>query len=215
VERISGAGPLNFAVGADLAFYSDGWALVFPDHIDVTSPPPEGVEHLQARNHLFEAGAFDLRESHLLLTLEGRSVEPVRVIGLRSRVIARYGSLSGAVVRSPSAGEHRIADTHFDLDDDESSARVDDGQAYFHSYTITLGRGESFMFRIMGRVEHTGCEWELLLSYSHGGTDHELVIDNAGRPFRTAARDERSTAVYDWAWYEQPSRLVPRGIADE
>jgi hypothetical protein len=209
VERVSGSEPLNVAVGADIGFYSDGWAVVLPDDVDSRSTPAEGLDdHLRARKHLFESGAFDLRDSHLLLTLEGRSVDSVRVTGLYSRVSRRQAPLSGAVVGSPSAGEQEIVAAHFDLEQDEAPARTDDGREYFDNYVLTLGRGESFTYRIVARVEHSACEWELVLSYSHRGTEYELAVDNAGQPFRTAARSERVASSYEWAWYEQPPRLV-------
>jgi hypothetical protein len=210
MERVVGTDPLNIAVGADVGFYSDGWSVVLPRDVGARSTPAEGLyEHLQARNHLFLAGAFDLRETYLLLTLEGRSVDPVRVSGLRSRVVTRQPPLSGAVVRSPSAGEQRIVAAHLDLEEDDAPARGDDGHEYFRDYVLTLGRGESFMYRIIARVERSTCEWELVLNYSHRGAEHELVVDNAGEPFRTAARAEQVAGTYEWAWYEQPSRLVP------
>jgi hypothetical protein len=214
LERISGSEPLVTTVGADIGFYSDGWALVLPNDINSQSTPPRGIEHLQARNYLFEAGAFDLRESYLLLTLEGRSLEPVRVTGLRSRVLSRAEALSGAVVSSPSAGEQKIVAAHFNLDDDEAPARSDDGHEYFRDYSLTLGRGESFMYRIIARVERSSCEWVLLLNYSHRNAHHELVIDSAGTAFRTAARTEEVAAFYNWAWYEQPAGLVQAPASD-
>lgn len=213
VERVSGTDPLNVAVGADIGFYSDGWSVVLPRDVDALSTPAEGLDdHLLARNHLFEAGAFDLRETYLLLTLEGRSVDLVRVTGLHSRVSARQPPLSGAVVSSPSAGEQKIVAAHFDLEHDEAPARSDDGHDYFRDYVLTLGRGESFTYRIIGRVADSACEWELVLSYSHRGAEHELVVDNAGQPFRTAAHSEHVAGSYQWAWYEQPPRLVPSTI---
>jgi hypothetical protein len=213
VERASGTDPLNVAVGSDIGFYSDGWSLVLPRDVDALATPVEGFDdHLLARNHLFEAGAFDLRETYLLLTLEGRSVDLVRVTGLHSRVNTRQAPLSGAVVSSPSAGEQQIVAAHFDLEQDEAPARSDDGHEYFRDYVLTLGRGESFTYRIIAHAEHSACEWELVLSYSHRGAEHELVVDNAGQPFRTAARSEQVAGSYEWAWYEQPPRLVPRTI---
>lgn len=208
LERVSGAEPLNVAVGADIGFYSDGWAVVLPHDVGPREMPPQGIEHLQARNHLFEAGAFDLRQTHLLLTLEDRSVDSVRVTGLRSRVTRRDAPLSGAVVRSPSAGEQRIVAAHFDLEREEAPARSDDGHEYFRDYTLTLGRGESFMYKIIASAQRSSCEWELVLDYLHRGVQHQLVVDNAGRPFRTAAPSPEVVASYEWAWYEQPSRLV-------
>jgi len=182
MERVAGTDPLNIAVGADIGFYSDGWSLVLPHDVDARTTPPEGLEHLQARNRLFETGAFDLRETHLLLTLEGRSIDPVRVTGLRSRVRERHAPLSGAVVHSASAGEQRIVAAYFDLEQDEAPARSDEGHEYFSDYVLTLGRGESFMYRIIARAERSACEWELLLNYSHGGARHEVVVDNVGEP---------------------------------
>lgn len=208
MERVSGAAPLNVAVGTDVGFYSDGWSVVLPHDLDAPTTPPQGLEHLQARSHIIEAGAFDLRETHLLFTLEGRSVEPVRVSGLRSRITARQAPLSGAVVSSPSAGEQQIVAAHFDLDEDEAPARSDDGHEYFRKYTLTLGRGESFMYRIIARVDRSACEWELVVTYSHRSAEHELVVDHAGEPFRTAARSEHVAGSYQWAWYEQPPRLI-------
>lgn len=208
MERVSGTDPLNVAGGADVSYYSDGWAVVLPHDLDARTTPPQGLEHLEARSRLFEVGAFDLRETHLLFTLEGRSVDPVRVTGLRSRITARQAPLSGAVVRSPSAGEQQIFAAHFDLDQDEASACSEDGYEYFRDYTLTLARGESFMYRIIARVERSACEWELVVNYSHRDSERELVVDNAGEPFRTAARSEQVAGSYEWAWYEQPSRLI-------
>ena len=207
VERVAGSEPLNAAVGADLGFYSDGWSVALAHDVGPGETPPQGLEHLEARNRLFEAGAFDLDESHLLLTLEGRSVDPVRVTGLRCRVTSRSTPLSGAVVRSPSSGEQPIVAAQFDLEQDEARAR-ENGVEYFRDYTLTLGRGESFMFRIVASVERSTCEWELVLDYMHRGAQHELVMDNAGRPFRTAAAAEQLEGSYEWAWHGPPPRLV-------
>ncbi len=214
VERVTGAEPLNVAVGADIGFYSDGWSLVLPNDVDARTTPPAGIDHLEARNYLFEAGAFDLRETYLLFTLEGRSVDPVRVTNLRSRVAVRKDPLSGAVVSSPSAGEQRIVAAHFDLEQNEATAHSEDGHEYFRDYVLTLGRGESFMYRIVARVAHSTCEWELVVNYSHRGLEHELVIDNSGTPFRTATRSEQVAGAYQWAWYEHPARLVEAPSAD-
>jgi hypothetical protein len=215
IERVGGTDPLNVTVGADVGFYSDGWSVVLPHDVDGLTTPPEGIEHLEARNHLFEAGAFDLRETHLLLMLEGRSVDPVRLTGMRSRVLARADPLSGAVVVSPSAGEQRIVATYFDLEQDEAPARSDDGYEYFGGYTLTLGRGESFFYRIIARAEHSACQWEIALSYSHRGAVHELVLDNAGQPFRTSAESEQVAGDYEWAWHTPPPRLVRRSTSGE
>jgi hypothetical protein len=207
VERIAEKDPLGVVVGADVGFYSDGWSVVLPRDLDESTTPAEGLDHLEARTRLVEAGASDLRETHLLLGLEGKSRDPVKITGLRSRVRSRQAPLGGAMVRSPSAGEQRIVAALFDLDQDESVARSDDGQDYFHSYELVLGRAELFTYRIVARVERSAAEWELVLTYSHRGVGHELILDAAGEPFRTAARSN-TVRQYEWAWYERPSRVV-------
>jgi hypothetical protein len=215
IERVGGTDPLNVTVGADVGFYSDGWSVVLPHDVDRRSRPPEGIEHLQARNHLFEAGAYDLRETHLLLMLEGRSVDPVRITGIRSRVVARADGLSGAVIVSPSAGEQRIVATYFDLEQDQAPARSEDGHEYFRDYTLTLGRGESLVYTIIARAERSACEWEIVLNYSHRGVDHERVVDHVGQPFRTAATSKHLAGAYEWAWHTPPPRLVRRSAGNE
>jgi hypothetical protein len=210
VERIAGAEPINATIGADQGYYSDGWSLILDRDIDKESKLLNELEQLGERSILVESGAFDLAETHLLLCLEGRSVDTVRITGLRAVLLTRREPLSGAIVVSPSAGAQEIVKVQFDLDSRHPRALTEEGNDYFGDYVFTLSRGETIMFQIVGSVRQATCEWELIVDYVHRGSKNELRLDNAGTPFRTAARSKVVGAEYEWAWYEQPPRLLLR-----
>ena len=208
IETVVGDGPIRAVVGADAAFYSDGWSLLLPHKLTEEDHPPSEVTSADVQSWLRDRGAYDADTSHLQLALESRSRDVVLITGICAHIIRREPLLNGALVTSPSAGENVITALVFDLDTRDPQAKTQEGGVYFGDYYISLSHREAHVFRIAAHVERDAVAWEIDVHYTLRGKNRILRLNNDGEPFRTAP-SSGAVERYHWSWWDPPPRLVP------
>ena len=208
-ERAVGDAPLLAAVGANSAVNSDGWEIALPGELLGNDYPKPGVTHLQARAHLSALGGYDVEESRIRVALEGRSVDTVIVTGMRARIGHTEPPIADTLVQSPSAGAGTVMVLTFDLDKDDPQALSQDGSNPFAGGYITLSRGEIQIFELIGRAGTRACAWRLEIAFRHRERQKLMLVPDAEQPFRTTPRAASFARSYHWAWFEQPSRIIP------
>lgn len=214
VERLSGDGPIQALIGADGAFYSDGWTVAMPHTLAPEERPqfqsrPSAEE---VRSWFSQRGAYDGDASFLRLTLVGRSREPILINGMTARILAREPAAAGSIITYPSAGENQVIAVEFDLDREQPQATTD-GEPYFADYSLALADREAQEMRIVARATAAAVQWELEIAYTWRGERHFLRLDNGGEPFRTTPVEDRPDR-YVWQWWDESPSLASQEPPD-
>jgi hypothetical protein len=218
-EAVRGDGPLLVAAGFDSGVYSDGWAAVVPGPPGFARAGEDVTDCASLLEAARGAGAADVGSTWLSVLMEGRTHKDVAITGMRATVLRRGAPLTDTHVSCPSAGDASAVGIAFDLDEERPVARIlqDDGSAgdpYFGSSVVTFTEGEVVPFQIAGATSRSYVEWVVEVDLLVDDRRETVRIDDGGAPFRTTAGrpagDYRS--FVQWAWYEDPPRLV---VGDE
>lgn len=187
----------------------DGWAVVLDHDLADTDYPPKGTSPAtDARAWLMDREAFDLQDSRLRLELENTSESTISVVGIGARVESRAAPLSGAIIRSASAGERAAIPIELRLDDELPLARSPDGSPYFSHHFIELAPGELQVVNVTARARLSAVEWTIEVTCVHDGARFTLDVAGERGAFRTAA-SAPSASEFEWVWFEHPAHLQP------
>jgi hypothetical protein len=174
-------------------------------------PPPPVPQ--DARTWAATQAAVHGRETNVRITLQGRSSTAVVLEALRVRVVGRTDPVPGNSYAMSSGCGGSITPRHFavNLDADRpiahSVAGSNEGDpipAVRLPYRVSAEDPEVLM--VNARTENCGCAWYLELDWSSAGRTGTLLIDDAGRPFRTSAikglpRHGYDTEARAWGTY--------------
>lgn len=137
-----------------------------------------------------QQGAVDPETVSIKLVLEGNRDRPIRIIDLRP-VKRCQPPLSGTLLFSPPQGSDDSVGILFDLDqarpDPVAADRVEEGENYFSTHTVSLKRGEQQTFQIYAGTARQYCEFSLQLTIVADGKTLTQTVDNHGQPFRVTA----------------------------
>lgn len=226
IERIRGEPSVLFSLGFDDTFYSEGFTLVLPASREVDTNTFDGVDGCTSlREAGRQAGAADYFGTFLQLIAEGRTLKDVAIVGIQARIVRRDKRANGALISCESAGAVDVIALGLNLDEPEPVARTINEESgkfeepwFSQDSAVTLTKGELLPFRITATTKKSYVEWELEIQMIIDGEREEMVLDNEGEPFRTTAPLARPTDYerrYEWAWYEQPPKLVVSKPSDE
>jgi hypothetical protein len=226
IERIRGEPSVLFSLGYDDTFYSEGFLLVLPASREVDTNTFAGVDDCTSlRESGRQAGAADYLSTFLHLIAEGRTLKDVVIVGINARIVRRDTRATGALISCVSAGAVDVIALGLNLDEPEPVARsVNEESGKFEEpwfgqdSAVTLTKGELLPFRITATTKKSYVEWELEIRMIVDGEREEMVLDDDGEPFRTTGPLPRSSDYerkYEWAWHQQPPRLVVSKPSDE
>ncbi|SER27067.1 hypothetical protein [Actinokineospora terrae] len=133
------------------------------------------------------------------ISLVGNRDEPVRLIGIRTRVLRRTPPWDGTLVGHPPQAERDVRLVVTDLDDPDGAVRVQQGpgapeRPYLETKAISLPRGDDIVLQLTAAVGASHCEWELELTVAYGEEPGQTLRVRAdgtetGPAFTTSAWD--------------------------
>jgi hypothetical protein len=207
----SGSSPVLVSV-QHLPGQSDGcgdW-IVNKSPQDLT-PMPSNPDLSTQENWIYNNDAADTKSTWLEVTVQGQSSRPVVLTDLQFIVVHRnYGPIPGALVGNACGGP--IIGRFIEVDLSKQPVRIIasykdqmpspnepawDLKPVIFPYTVSATDAEEFM--IIADANQCDCEWYAELSWSANGKNGESIINDQGRPFRTAPYTRvRNTYSFDW-----------------
>jgi hypothetical protein len=207
--------PLRLSVARE----EEGFILQIPSRgkAAVHLAHAHGCDGLEAEAR--DAGGADMSATLLRLLIEGRSSGTVTITSMRALIISRGWPRAGALAFCQGGGEVSPIRLTFDLDSAKPIALRMNGNAdrarpvgpYFgSSHLVTVAQHEVVPFELSGITDNHFVVWKIEVTADVDGGTHTFVVDDHGRPFRTAAlRNARQYhPVYDWRWDLHPQRLM-------
>ncbi|GLW90567.1 hypothetical protein [Actinokineospora globicatena] len=161
-----------------------------------------------ADTRVLVGGVAKAANSHRI-SLVGNRDGPVRVIGVRTRVLRRAEPWTGALVALTPQGEHDVRQVVTDLDDPDGAVLLragpdDPGRPYLEVKAVTVARGEDVVIQLTAAVGRSHCEWELELTVGQGsGPDEVLRVRADG----TDSGPAFTTTAWDSAWRYRGGRF--------
>ncbi len=207
VEAIAYDGPIEVTLGTDAAMLSKTWTVFMPEEIPKSIWDLQGVPSLEARAELIAEGAIGTSPSLLNLTVVNRSDATVILRGMSALVESRSPVPDGHFIWSPPAGDSRSIRVHFNLDQPDPHAELEDGRPYFTDNSIILHKNEARVFSISASTQKSVVRWRVALNLVHRGKEQALIV-NADEDPQSCSPAPASRPDLTWAWFEQPPRLV-------
>lgn len=142
---------------------------------------------------LKQKGAVKVGSLDIVLNLEGRWSETVRIDDVTPVALDRQRPVAGTLVCDPAAGSGNTERMHFDLDDTHPLARVDKSghndadQPYFANRSITLQQRELATVHITASTTRSDVRFRLAVSMTAGTQHQTLTVDQNGSPFEVSA----------------------------
>jgi hypothetical protein len=136
-------------------------------------------------------GGVDPSLSIVKIVVEGNRDNAVRILGMRALKHCQ-APLTGTLFLDPTAGADDSVMIGFDLDSDDTNARVATQvsiglRPYFGSKTISLKGGEQQVLQIFAATSRYYCEYRLQMTVLDEGRTVTEVIGNGNAPFRVTS----------------------------
>lgn len=168
--------------------------LPVQDEASLDAPPPDCRDR---REWAWSLDGADADESRAAVTLRGGRDGEVSLDSMRVEVVSRTPLQGGIVAACPVGGAS--ADIH-GLEVDLDAAQV---TFVNHGATaparFTLAKGETEAFDVHATVSGPQVvEWRLVLEVVDGATRKRVVVDDDGKPFRTAGTVGPRTPMVVW-----------------
>ncbi|GAA2969596.1 hypothetical protein [Actinokineospora diospyrosa] len=151
---------------------TSGW--VIPDRGDAPIPYRDGLP----------ADAVASSGTVVTVTVQGLTGKAVVLQGMSVEVVRRSPAPAGVYLPSVCAGDLRPRKYSVALDAAEPQVVAEAGAGGF-PYRVSETEPEQFVITVLTKAGDV--QWRLLLSWTSGTESGELVVDDNGKPFRTAA----------------------------
>ncbi len=191
-----------------------GYWIVNKPPQDLT-PMVSNIEDLSAlESWVYDNNAADTYSTELEVTVQGLTSRPVVLTDLQFIVVRRnYGAIPGALIGNACGGPEsgRYIEVNLSKQPVRIVASVPDRFGGSNEpawqlkpviFPYTVSATDTEIFKIIADANQCDCEWYAKLYWSTDGKNGESIIDDQGRPFRTAPY-QRVTATYS---YDQNSR---------
>jgi hypothetical protein len=149
----------------------------------------------EVHDKLYKAGGIDVNVSLMKIIVEGRRNTPVIITGMRALVEKDAPTTAFTLIGPGPQGNAATGKVAFNLDEDDPIARVPTsadidrseyfGLPYFSDNTVSLARGEKYVFQVTASTQLYDVKWRVELSIQVDGDEQRLVIDDNGKPLRT------------------------------
>lgn len=165
-------------------------------------PPPPAAQ--DARTWASAQGALHGRDTHVRISVQGRSSTAVVLEALRVRVVTRAAPVQGNAYSMDQGCGGALTPRYFsvDLDADRPVAHSRPGgdeegpiPAVKMPYRVSAEDPEVLL--VTAATEGCDCGWYLELDWSSQGRTGTVRIDDHGRPFRTSAIKGLPRYTYD------------------
>jgi hypothetical protein len=197
------------------------WSLAFAEPLrDCTEIEAGSPSATEAHARLRARGGLDLHATRLRLRLRNTATETLVISGIRVET-KRADPADGCRVFCPTAGVNAATLLVIDLDEDDAvpwQFREDgvrkrlDAAPFFDNHNIALGQDEVHDLVVVGTTKLWTCAWRLLVEVEVGRRRSTIVVDDDGKPFRTAGLPAGGfTQSLLWAWWEGGG-LVPEDM---
>jgi hypothetical protein len=168
--------------------------LPIPDRAQLGAPPPDCRDR---REWAWALGGADADESRAAVTLRGAREGEVSLDSIQVQVVSRTPVSGGLVAACPVGGASKpIHGLEVNLDSEKVSF-VDDDKVV--PARLTLAKGETEEFDVHATASGARVvKWRLVLEVVDGAARKRVVIDDHGKPFRTAGTIRPSTPMVIW-----------------
>ncbi len=195
-QQVTARDPLSWNVQRNPALVGS----FAPFHVEAILPagsrpatgPGPGCQGFQPWAHQHDG--IDAGTTRLQVVLQGRSTSPLLITNARAVVVGEETPGPGIAVQCPPAGDVELRPLTIDLEDPDRQAVYDPGAGREFGFTLTEGEIESFL--ITATAQTATYSWYLELTVVVGGESRTVLIDDGGRPFRTA----RPLTDPIWQW---------------
>lgn len=174
---------------------SCGQEYVFPK-------PPGEIDHSNFSTWVQQHGGVEVGETIVVVTIRGRTSQPVVLTGLRLVVTSRKAPMQGTYIGGDCAysQEPPVKSARYALVNlDHQPPRVSQPSATVIQADLDFWRVSPLLFPyevtdrsietllLIGRTRMCDCTWKAELSWSNGETSGQETIDLHGKPFHTTA----------------------------
>ncbi|MGX7827854.1 hypothetical protein ACTG9Q_22480 [Actinokineospora sp. 24-640] len=165
--------PLGAVVRYDEVDCESGWVV-----------PDDGQRAIPSVGYTPPAEAVRASGAAVIVTVQGTSGTAVVLQSVEVEVVRRAPPPAALFLRAGCASEVWPRRYGLDLDRPRPAVAPEPGTAGF-PYRIDHAEPEQLI--VTPLVTSAVVEWRLRLKWTSGSTSEELVLDDGGRPFRTAA----------------------------
>ncbi|MCX5276830.1 hypothetical protein [Streptomyces virginiae] len=149
---------------------------------------------------LLKHGGTDAPQSNLQVVVQGNADGEVQISNLRVLITGRQEPSRTVGVVCPSAGEANPRPISIDLD--KASPRAVYTSSSGRPFGFTVKQGETETFPITATAHAAHYSWRLEFDMTWGTETSTQLVDDHGKPFRTAPRPAGPSWVWDFqnAW---------------
>lgn len=155
-------------------------------------------------------GYVDADQTRLFIYLQGKANTAVAINGLEVRVVRRGRPVAGTYGWCPGGGA-AASPRLIDVDLDAEPPRVRYGQPgddfpFRRRLLFTLTGPETEVLQLVAHTRRCDCEWRAVIHMRVNGKRIEGVVEDQGKPFRTAASARSTHLQWDGKRWRPMSR---------